>query len=229
MMTTALVSLAAQLPPRESAQFFVVDASPADFPHAGYLRRVAESLPHRVRIAASRDILAVLEELAAELDERQKSPDAEAPPVFLLLFALQRCRDLRKAEDDYGFGRSDGSPAPPQRLSALAREGPPLGMHTILWCDTLNNVQRSLDRQTLREFETRVPMQMSVADSSNLIDTPLANKLGMHRAIFFSEEEGRLEKFRPYGLPTDEWLRWVEGRLRARAATAAAAQPASKG
>jgi hypothetical protein len=217
MMVTALLSLAAQLPPRETAQFFVVDASPADFPYAGFLRRLAERLPHRVRLAAPRDVPAVLEELSAELDERQKSPDAEVPPVFLLVFALQRCRDLRKAEDDYGFGRSDGPTPPPQRLSLLAREGPPLGMHTLIWCDTLNNVQRSLDRQTLREFETRVPMQMSVADSSNLIDTPLASKLGMHRAIFFSEEEGRLEKFRPYGLPSEEWLQWVEKRLRGRA------------
>jgi hypothetical protein len=228
MMATALVSLAAQLPPREPAQFYVVDASPSDLPHAGLFRRVAESLPHRLRVAGAREIPAVLEELSADLEERQKSPDIEAPPVFLMVFALQRCRDLRKAEDDYSFGRSDGPPAPPQRLSVLAREGPPLGIHTLLWCDTLNNVQRSLDRQTLREFETRVPMQMSVADSSNLIDTPLASKLGMHRAIFFSEEEGRLEKFRPYGLPSEEWLRWVENRLRGRARSGARVQPVGK-
>jgi hypothetical protein len=227
MMTTALVSLAAQLPPRESAQFFVVDATPADSPHAGMLRRVAQRLPHRVRLAAPREVAAVLEELSSELEDRQKSPDSEAPPVFLFLFALQRCRDLRKAEDDFGFGRSDGPPPPPQRLSLLAREGPPLGIFTLIWCDTLNNVQRSLDRQTLREFETRVPMQMSVADSSNLIDTPLASKLGMHRAIFFSEEEGRLEKFRPYGIPSEPWLSWVESRLRARPAPHPAEQPAA--
>ena len=57
----------------------------------------------------------------------------------------------------------------------------------------------------------RVVFQMSVADSSNLIDNPPAGKLGMHRALFSSEEDGRLEKFRPYGLPSEEWLEWVKG------------------
>jgi hypothetical protein len=228
MMATALVSLAAQLPPREITQLYLVDASPTDSPHAGFLRRVAERLPHRVRLAGMRDVPAVLEELSADLEERQKAPDVEAPPVVLMIFALQRCRDLRRNEDDFGYGRSDGPPAPPQRLANLAREGPPLGIHTIVWCDTLNNVQRAVDRQTLREFETRVPMQMSVADSSNLIDTPLASKLGMHRAIFFSEEEGRLEKFRPYGLPSEEWLRWAGERLRGRARSGETVQPATE-
>jgi hypothetical protein len=29
-----------------------------------------------------------------------------------------------------------------------------------------------------------------------------------------SEEQGRLEKFRPYSLPTDQWLAWVGEQLR---------------
>jgi len=43
--------------------------------------------------------------------------------------------------------------------------------------------------QTLREFEMRVVFQMSAGDSSGLIDSPLASKLGMHRAFFHSEEQ----------------------------------------
>ena len=40
-----------------------------------------------------------------------------------------------------------------------------------------------------------------------MLDAPHASKLGENRAIFASEEYNRLEKFRPYGIPTDEWLR----------------------
>jgi hypothetical protein len=86
----------------------------------------------------------------------------------------------------------------------------------LVWCDTLNNVNRSLDRAALREFEMRVLFQMSVADSSTLIDSPAASKLGMHRALFFSEDRGQPEKFRPYGLPPEDWLRWVGEQLRSR-------------
>ena len=58
----------------------------------------------------------------------------------------------------------------------------------------------------MREFDNRVLFQMSASDSSNLIDSPLANKLGFHRALFYSEEQGTNEKFRPYALPSPEWL-----------------------
>jgi S-DNA-T family DNA segregation ATPase FtsK/SpoIIIE len=53
----------------------------------------------------------------------------------------------------------------------------------------------------------RVLLQMSPTDSSTLMDTPLAARLGPHRALLYTEDQGRLEKFRPYGLPTLEWLR----------------------
>ncbi|NOX61510.1 MAG: hypothetical protein GXP42_06130 [Chloroflexi bacterium] len=55
---------------------------------------------------------------------------------------------------------------------------------------------------------------MSVEDSVNLIDTPAASKLGLYRAYFYSEDDSRLEKFRPYGLPSPDWLTWAAGRLK---------------
>ncbi len=57
---------------------------------------------------------------------------------------------------------------------------------------------------------------MNAEDSANLIDTPAASKLGAYRALLYSEEEGRLEKFRPYGVPSEEWLGWVGERFRER-------------
>ena len=65
----------------------------------------------------------------------------------------------------------------------------------------MNNLNRTFDRNGLREFEIRVLFQMSANDSSTLIDSPAAGKLGANRALFYSEEENRIEKFRPYGLP----------------------------
>ena len=73
-----------------------------------------------------------------------------------------------------------------------------------------------MDRQTIRDMEARVLFQMSATDSSNLMDSPIASKLGMHRAIVYSEERGEYEKFRPYGVPSDEWLVWVQECLARR-------------
>ena len=58
--------------------------------------------------------------------------------------------------------------------------------------------------------------QMSANDSGHLLDSPQASRLGPHRAFFSSEEQNRLEKFRPYGLPADEWLGKVRERFTRR-------------
>jgi hypothetical protein len=135
-----------------------------------------------------------------------------------MLFGVQRMRDLRRQEDDFGFGRKENEAAnPAQQFATLLREGSVLGIHTLMWCDTLNNLQRTLDRQSMRELTMRVVFQMNVNDSSNLIDSPLASKLGLHRALFFNEEDGRLDKFRPYGLPSEAWLTRVREQLARRA------------
>jgi hypothetical protein len=46
-----------------------------------------------------------------------------------------------------------------------------------------------------------------------LIDSPAASRLGTNRAIFYSDERGTSEKFRPYGPPSEAWLQWVQHRL----------------
>ena len=53
---------------------------------------------------------------------------------------------------------------------------------------------------------------MSANDSSNLIDSPAANKLGFNRALIYSEEQGVMEKFRPYAPPPAEWINQGQDR-----------------
>jgi hypothetical protein len=214
-MVMSLVSLAAQLPPGAEPSFYILDGSAVDAPYAGYLEKLAGVLPQPARLGGWREVTTLLGELSAELDRRQKATGAVAAPVFLAIFGLQRFRDLRRNEDDF-YARREETANPAQQFATLLREGSALGLHTLLWCDTLNNLNRSLDRASMREFDLRILFQMSVADSSNLADSPLAAKLGLHRAYFYSEEQGRLEKFRPYGLPSEAWLARVGEQLRAR-------------
>ncbi len=218
MLATAVISLASQMAPSESPRFYIVDGRQADAPTDGPLARLPELLPQAVRLSGWRDVPAIMAELNAEVERRQKDPTA-APSLYLVLYGVQRLRDLRKAEDDFSFMRkADDAPNPAQHFTTLLREGSPLGIHTLMWCDTLNNLQRTLDRQSMRELTMRVVFQMNVSDSSNLIDSPLASKLGMHRALFFNEEEGRLDKFRPYSLPSETWLSRVQDQLTRRSA-----------
>jgi hypothetical protein len=224
ILTSALISLAAQLPATHrpgapAVSFFILDGSLEESPQAGYLQKVSTVLPHPCRAGDWRAAPDLIGEIAAEVDRRQKERKTEGPSIFLLIYDLPRFRELRRSEDDFSFSsRPDDKPNPAQQFSTILREGPGVDVHTLAWCDSMNNLMRMIDRATLREFELRILFQMSANDASNLVDNPLAAKLGVNRAFFHSEEQGRLEKFRPYGRPTEDWLQWVRDRLAAKAA-----------
>ncbi len=218
VMIATLLSLASQYTIASSAtvrfgaRFFVLDGTPEDHPHSGVLAKVAGALPHGADVGDWRDVSRVLAEVGAELTS---APGVEvrragAVPVHPRSTAVPR---PAAREDDFSFSKREDEASPTDHLDAILREGPLLGIHVIVWCDTVNNLNRYFAHQILREFEMRVLFQMSPTDSGHLLDSPLASKLGKHRALFFSEEQNRIEKFRPYGVPGDEWLEWVHGQL----------------
>lgn len=241
LFAASLVGLAAQLHPGEpvasaagvgaeyegatpaadaasSPVFTVLDGTPDDVEDADYLRKLADRLPHPARTPNRSELLAPLAELAAEVERRQKGETADRSPRFLFVFGVHRFRELRKAEDDFGFGRrgADREPSPAERFATILREGPPLGVHVVVWCDSLTNLNRTFDRPLLREFGQRVLFQMNPTDSSTLMDSPAASKLGRNRALLLQEEQDRPEKFRPYRLPAEGWLERVIDRLHHR-------------
>ena len=173
--------------------------------------------PHVVKIAGIRGTGEIIAEIAGELAARQQEEHEDRPPIYLFVYNLGRFRDLRK-DEDFGFSAGDDgqSANPAKQFAAILREGPPLGIHTLIWCDTYSNVTRMLDRQSLRDFEMRVLFQMNANDSSSLMDSPDASRLGVHRAFFYDEGQGRMEKFRPYGPLSAEWLAWVKKQLHER-------------
>jgi hypothetical protein len=226
IMATAILSLAAQFPAKQkaggqAASFYVLDGSLEDSPQAGFLGRLASVLPHSFRSGDWHDAAAIISEVGEIVERRQKERKIEEPSIYLIIYDLPRFRELRRSDDDFSFSSSSSEQATPaQRFANILREGPGVDVHVLAWCDSMNNLMRALDRASMREFEMRILFQMSANDSSNLIDNPLAAKLGVNRAFFHSEEQGRLEKFRPYSRPPEDWLVWVRDRLAARAQAA---------
>ena len=215
LMASAITSLAAQSP---AAKFYVLDGSPADSPLGQVMPRVRDALPNEVKLVEYRATEEAIAELHAEFLHRQSAGGANPPPIYLFVYGLQRYRALRKSEDSgFSFGSSgdeEKKPQPDKQFTDILRDGPPVGIHALAWCDTAAALERTLERSAMREFDNRVLFQMSAADSSNLIDSPLGNKLGQHRALLYSEEQGVSEKFRPYALPSDGWLAYVKEQLK---------------
>src|SRR4029079_3109872 len=184
--------------------------------------RVASALSnHDVNLVEWRAVEETINAVSDEMKHRQEDTAQTHPPaIFIMSYGLQRYRVLRKSEDSsFSFSMDDDEKKKvpvDKQFADILREGPALGIHVFTWADAPAAVERTLDRTSLREFDHRVLFQMSANDSSNLIDSPAANKLGFHRALAFSEEQGVLEKFRPYALPPKGWLEEVAARLRAK-------------
>ncbi|MCL4205697.1 MAG: AAA family ATPase [Pirellulaceae bacterium] len=199
-----------------NAQFVVLDGQRAESPMAGFWNRFGQQLPIPLRTAGPGETAAQIGRLAAEVQRRLEGNLDGAPPIFLLVFNLPRFRELRKSED-FSFSFEEGAAESlDKRLATILREGPHFGVHTLIWCDTYTNLSRWLDRQSLTDLSWRVLFQMSATDSANLMDSPDASRLGVHRAILFHEEQGEFEKFRPYGPPPPDWLAWVKQQLAER-------------
>jgi hypothetical protein len=171
----------------------------------GPLARAAAALGLGDAVHGPREADAAILELGEELARRLAPGGAAEPPHFLFVDGLHRFRSLRRNENDFSF--DDSGPKSPDRvLALLLREGPSVGMHVVAWVDTVANLQRSVDRAALREFNWKVLFQMSANDSSTIVDSPAASRLGPHRAILSDDDGGTLEKFRPYPAPGDALL-----------------------
>ncbi|GAA5118147.1 AAA family ATPase [Luteolibacter yonseiensis] len=205
LLAISIVALAAQYPAGQ-VEFVVLDPHAYDNGSGGCFQKIASGLSQKIRIGGLAEIPSLLGELASELEARAPSSGRAAPEVFLIIHDLQRFKSLRP-DDEFRFSMDeDSAVTPAQALANLLGEGGAVGMHVLASIDTWNNVSRWIPRKLLAEFEMRVLFQMSAGDSSNLIDSPAAATLGLHRALFHNEHHGTLETFRPYAMPDDEWL-----------------------
>ncbi len=245
LLALSIVSLAAEHDPHpggalgRAARFVVLEPAIAEEKPDIMLANLAKHLPHEIELAGRLGVADALAALAAEVKRRLDEQVLDGEAVFLVVRDLGRFRELRKADGDFGFGGFGGEEkkaTPADNLLTVLRDGPPVGIHVITWCDSLTNLQRTFDRGAIKEFELRVLFQMSSSDSSTLIDSPVASKLGPNRGLFIHEETGTLEKFRPYAFPAPEWLDAVAAKMRARSpgtpverpAAAAEEKPATK-
>ena len=232
LLAMSMVSLAAAHDPHpggalgRAARFVVFEPAIAEEKPDILLSKLAPSLPHETELVGRLGVGDAVQRLADEVRRRIDEQVLDGEAVYVILRDLARFRELRRNEGDFGYSfGGDQKATPAQNLVTLLKDGPPVGVHVLIWCDSLTNLQRTFERGTLKEFELRVLFQMSGSDSSQLVDSPAAVKLGPQRALFIHEETGTLEKFRPYAFPTGEWLTGMSAAMKARPQGTAVQRP----
>jgi len=223
LLGVSMLSLAAQYP-RGTAKFVLIQNTTPGSSDAEQLDHIIAALPHDVTVTRGPEIPQIMTDLTAELKARASGEaPADAPRVFVFIHGLHRFKKLRQ-EDDFSFSTSgeDAGASAAAQFQEIITEGSSLGLHLIVSLDTYNNVNRSMNRKALSEFEMRVVFQMSANDSASLIDSPKASNLGLHRALFYNEQAGTLETFRPYAAPDRAWIEQTAEKLALRGGGATA-------
>ncbi len=223
LLSACMLGLAAQHRPG-TAQLYILNLCTADTPWEGFADELEDALspsPLTIHVVRKqRDIPALLADLAAEIQRRiDGEQSAKAWSGYLVIQGLHRARGLRSdPAQGYSFGEEAAKVSPAEQFATILREGPEVGIHTLLWCDTYLNLERTLETRALREFGHRVAGTMSQDDSMRLLDDAAAARLDRpHRLIKYDEDQvGMLEKFRPYRIPATAWLERTAETLRGR-------------
>lgn len=198
----------------EQPQLVVVQGAKPTDSRALSLPKRWRHLPCSVTAADARQVHKSLKLVHEELSKRIEAEDADRPsgwqPMLLALIGIGRMRELRKS-DDFSFNLDESSETSVDKLlEEILRDGPGYGVHTMIWADSYSTVNRWLSRAALREVEIRLLMQMSANDSTSLIDSVAASRLGEHVMLLVDEATGQEHKFRPFAFETlDDIHVWI--------------------
>lgn len=195
---SSVLSIAAQESP-ETVVFHLVDMSSADASWVNHSETFANTFPHQANVYARRGLETVISELSEEIGYRELSDTKQTSKIVLVLFGVQRARNLRR-ETGISFASPSNGDNIHGNLSKILEEGPEFGIHTIIWCDTLQSFSRVFDNSDLNEIGHRIAGVLATNDSVKLFDEPVASNLDReNRMICYDDEKvGVYTSIRPY-------------------------------
>lgn len=164
-----------------------------------------------VETVKPRECEARIAKVAELVQQRTEADDREQTPLLLIIDPLERFRDLRQDESfsfslDGAAGVS-GSDA----LQKVLRDGPAVGVFTILACGSAETVSRWLPRASRHDLQQRILGRINPSDSSALIDSPDASNLSAATMLIYDDADGTTRKFRVCGLPDPGLVRqWLD-------------------
>lgn len=148
--------------------------------------------------------------IAEEVRLRIENDHTDLPPKLVVINPLNRFSDLRQ-DESFSFSpdaaaKISGSAA----LQRVLRDGPAVGVFTILCCSSAETVSRWLPRQSRHDLQQRIIGRVNASDSAALIDSTEAANLSPATMLIYDDADGTFHKFRACDLPSPQdvqkWL-----------------------
>ena len=154
-----------------------------------------------VALKRRRQLPDLLTSLSIMVDERVEADDVGAEATLLMLFGMHRARDFDTESVDFDTERDL-----PGLLARIVRNGPEVGVHTFMWCETLPALSRRVGSAVTRECSWRLAGRMSADDSHSLIGVDTAVGLREQQVIVANEDLGRIQRCTSLSRPPAPWV-----------------------
>lgn len=171
--------------PESRLNVFVLNLTNADSDVAPRFDALAE-LGSRVTVGGRPRVDPIIARVHEDMEarheaEQQLSAAGPKPTVLLCVFGLQRAAQLAR----------DGARSSPsvKKLQEVLSKGPDLGIHTLLWADTVASVGKALENRDISEFDVRVVV--TGGEATRLLgDNASHVQLRRNYAAYFNQSEG---------------------------------------
>ena len=164
------------------------------------IQLVFNSLPFVSQVVSKgADVLDALSVIKQEIELRRKDEESEQKHIYLSIYGFQYGRVFDMTVGRYGEQVSEYG----ELLDFILKNGPTVGVFTILQCDTLDSLMRI--GNVLSHFSYRVALQMTEAESNKVVGSSIASKLfefqrpsSVNRAYLVDHKRNTNIKFKPY-------------------------------
>lgn len=159
------------------------------------------NMPFDAPVISKKDeVLDILTKIKTIIEERRNDEEIPQNHIYIGIYGFQFGRMFDVVFNDRG--RESVSQCS-EALDYILKNGPIVGVFTILQCDNLSNLKKTSN--DISGFNYRVALQMSDADSQKIVDSSIANKLfvfnrpsSVYRAYYRDNSRNINTKFKPY-------------------------------
>jgi hypothetical protein len=203
ILSSCIISIAAHYLPDScklySFNFFNVDTESHEIQNSLFQNIALNSSIRKDTIHVNaRKVKESLTEIKTEIENRIKEEKNDYHHIYLIISSLQRGRVFRK--DGYSMSEEG------DLLSYILKEGPDVGVFSLVQIDTTDNFTKNLEDGLFKEFAQRVASQMNPENSAKIIGNRKAATLGKNRAYYYDDNEVITLKLKPYELPNISWI-----------------------
>ena len=180
------------------AQIEIIDFLPIDDGLEDVCAPYAEA--GLARIYRRRQVAEALNAIGTTIEARVSSDDTAARALVLILYGFHRARDFDTEAAGFDADVDVG-----EMLSRIVRDGPEVGVHTVVWSESATATTRRMSGAARREFSWRVVGAMSEDDSQSLIGTAGAVGLRDQQIIVANDDLGVMRRCTSLSCPPAEW------------------------